>query len=215
MRYSSNLVLCMAVVAMPLAAQDTTKKKRAIQVTLTVPSSAEKIQIQEVYQTNKELWVLSQVKGGGIGLAVISTTKDQVSVAAPNLPVKHFVLGKRWNWKKEDYTYLKSRAQFDKMVKAAGAKKLYAAAKKPARYIVSLKKELFTNGKTKDGETLEQVGRRHAKLMGGKFVRVLNIINGYVLTLPGANVPKLKKLPEVKFIEEDKVIGISPPRIRP
>ena len=212
----TRLVLILLLVAAPVLAQDKAKDTRTITISLTVPSSAEKIRIQEVYQTPKEIWVLSQVKGGGIGLAVISVTKDSVKVSASKeLPVRHFVLGKRWNWKKENYNYLKNRATFMKKVKEAKAKKIYGAAPKPVRYIVSLKKDFFTNGKTKDGLTLKQVAEKQTKLVDGKFVRLLKIINGYVLTLPAKNVAKLKKMPGVKFVEEDRKVGIPQPGIRP
>ncbi len=195
-------------------------KVRTIGIILTVPSSAEKIKIQEVYQTKNEIWVLSKVKrGSGFGLTVISKTKDSVKVKAPKLPVKHFVVGKTWNWKKENYTYLKNEAQFQKNVKKANAKLLFrrkgneankgAAATESARFIVMYHKNAFTNGKTKKGETLEQLAKRQAKQFGGKVGRLFRALNGCTMTLPRTAAKKLLREPEVKIVEEDRPVGIN------
>ncbi len=70
----------------------------------------------------------------------------------------------------------------------------------------SIKKVDF--GKTKAGETLEQLAKRHAKQFDGKLGRVLKIINGYSASFSPAAVEKLKKQPEVKYIEKDGPVGI-------
>jgi len=96
-----------------LSAAQAQEKERTLEVILKVPSTAYKVKVEEVYQTDKELWVLSTVSGKGIGLTVISTAKDQVKVKAPDtLPVKHFVLGKSWGWGDEKYEFLKAREEF-------------------------------------------------------------------------------------------------------
>ena len=77
--------------------------ERTVDILLMVPSTAYKIQIQEVYQTPKELWVFSKVEGKGIGLTVISKAKDSIKIKAPaDLPIKHFVLGKTWGWERAE-----------------------------------------------------------------------------------------------------------------
>ena len=70
------------------------------------------------------------------------------------------------------------------------------------------KETAFVDGKTKAGETLEQLAKRHAKQFDGKLGRVLKIINGYSASFSPAAVEKLKKQPEVKYIEKDGPVGI-------
>jgi hypothetical protein len=199
-------------------AQDKDKdkdKERMLVVTMKTPSSAYKIMIEEVYQTPKELWVLSRVEGKGVGLAVIKTVTDQVKVKAPaDLPVKVFVLGKTWNWGDEKYTFLKDRTDFDKMIKKEMGMKIFqrpmaAGPVGTSLYIIMYKKEIFTNGKTKDGETLEQLAKRHAKEYKGQVNSILQIINGCSMHLSPESAEKLGKLPEVKLVEKDAPIGIN------
>lgn len=196
------------------SAQD---KERMVEVNLMVPSTAYKIKIEEIYQTKDALLVLSKVDGKGIGLTVISKAKDEVKVKAPeNLPVKHFVLGKNWGWGEEKYTFLKSREEFDKIVKQDMAMKIYQRPAAPPpppgaafNYIIMYKKEIFTDGKTKNGETLEQLGKRHAQELGGQFGNVLKIIDGCTMMLTPEAAARLGKLPEVKLVEKDQPVGIN------
>jgi hypothetical protein len=126
MRTALVLVAGAVLAAVPVAPSLAQENERTVEVTLMVPSAAHKLQILEVYQTPKELLVLSKVEGGGIGATVITKAKDQVKVKAPaDLPVKQFVLGKTWGWGDEKYTFLKDRADFDKMVKQGMAMKIY------------------------------------------------------------------------------------------
>jgi hypothetical protein len=71
-------------------------------------------------------------------------------------------------------------------------------------YIVVYKKEIFTDGKTKRGETLQQLAERHCKELGASPPSVLRIINGFAAKFPSRNVPNLKALLEVKYIEMDQ-----------
>lgn len=109
--------------------QQCTGKK--ITVMLTVPDSAWKITIDAVHQVRGEIWVVSTVSRdpNAIGLQVISTVRDSVKVEVPPaVPVKHFVIGKTWNWgTQEGYTFLKSRKEIEKDLQAG--KLLYARVK--------------------------------------------------------------------------------------
>lgn len=191
-------------------------KQRSISLQVTVPTSGWKVEIQEVYQVEKELWVISHLASkGGIALQVISQVKDSVVVPKSSLPVKHFVTGKRWNWKnKEPYQFLKDRKKLDRDLKQKKAVLVYRRPDKKenpkalGRYIVVYKKTVFVDGKTKQGETLEQLAKRHTKQFDGKLGRVLKIINGYSASFSPAAVEKLKKQPEVKYIEKDGPVGI-------
>ena len=191
-------------------------KQRSISLQVTVPTSGWNVEIQEVYQVEKELWVISHLASkGGIALQVISQVKDSVSVPKSSLPVKHFVTGKRWNWKnKEPYQFLKDRKMLDRDLKQKKAVLVYrrpVKKEKPnqlGQYIVVYKKTVFVDGKTKTGETLEQLAKRHTRQFGGKLGRVLKIINGYSASFSPAAVEKLKKQPEVKYIEKDGPVEI-------
>ncbi|MEC9004147.1 MAG: protease inhibitor I9 family protein [Planctomycetota bacterium] len=192
-------------------------KKRAISLQVTVPTSGWDLSIQEVYQVQKELWVISRLSNkGGIALQVISQVKDSVSIPASSLPVKYFVLGTRSNIKsKVPYQFLKDRKMLDKDLKQKKAKLVYRrpvkkqAVNPQGRYIVVYKKTVFLDGKTKKGETLEQLAKRHTRQFGGKMGAVLRIINGYSASFSPAAVEKLKKQPEVKYIEKDGPVGIN------
>jgi hypothetical protein len=187
-------------------AQDST-----ISVQLTVPDGGWKIRIDQVYQTPTHLLAVSKLeRGQGLAIQVISQTKDSVKVKAPKLPVRHYVLGKTWNWtNKEPYTFLSDPKELSK--EGAGAKLIFQAKTKPkskvavmVNYIVVYKKEIFADGKNKQGETLEQLAKRHCNELGASPPSVLRIINGFAAKFPSRTVQKLKALSEVKYIEMDQ-----------
>lgn len=99
----------------------------AVEVTVTVPDSAWQLEIIEVHGTNDEVIVISSVSRNvdAIGLQVITTLKQKLEVIIPSLPVKHYVLGKTWNWENQDkgVVFIKQRKELDEILK--GAKKLY------------------------------------------------------------------------------------------
>jgi hypothetical protein len=182
-----------------------------VSVQLTVPDGGWKIRIVQVYQTPTHLLALSELKRlRGPAIQVISQAKDSIKVLTPKLPVRHYVLGKTWNWpNKEPYTFLSGPKELSK--KVAGAKLVFQAKTQPkpkvaavVSYIVVYKKEIFTDGKNKQGESLEQLAERHCKELGASPPSVLRIINGFAAKFPSGNVPKLKALPEVKYIEMDQ-----------
>jgi hypothetical protein len=91
-------------------------EEREITVTLTVPDSAWAISIEEVHEVKNEIWVISNVSRDPdvMGAQVISVVRDAVIMVAPDLPVKHFVIGKTWNWKNEEaYTFIENRNNLD------------------------------------------------------------------------------------------------------
>jgi zinc protease len=84
-------------------------KERTCEVSVTAPDSAWRLSIEAVYQVKGELWVISRVSRDpdAMGAQVITTLKASVKIEAPELPVKHFVIGKTWNWEgDEPCTYL-------------------------------------------------------------------------------------------------------------
>ena len=106
------------------------EEKRTITVSLLSPSSGWSISIDEVYKVDKELWVIASLSNHpGPGLQVITTVQDSIEITAEDLPLKHFVLGKTWNWEnKEDMTFIKDRKDIaDDLAKG---KRLYTKEKK-------------------------------------------------------------------------------------
>lgn len=96
--------------------------KTKITVKLTVPDSAWTIAIEEVHQVKNEVWVISKVSRDPnvMGLQVLSTMRDTVKASVPDLPIKHFVVGKTWDWKNgEPYTFLKNLKSIEKDLKSA------------------------------------------------------------------------------------------------
>lgn len=189
--------------------QQTHAQASTVSVRLKVPDGGWKIQISQVYQTRSHLLAVSELKRhSGPAIQVISEVKDSVKVRAPKLPVQHFVLGKTWNWpNKGPYTFVSGPKEFSKHI--AGAKLIYQAnlndkATAKSRYIVVYKKEIFSDGITKQGETLHQLAKRHCKELGGSTPRVLGIINGFAAEFPTENLSKLKTFPEVKYVEKDR-----------
>ena len=207
-----NIFTIFAFACFSLAGNWTHARESTISVQLTVPDGGWKVRIDQVYQTPTHLLAVSKLeRSPGLAIQVISQAKDSVKVKAPKLPVRHFVLGKTWNWpNKEPVTFLSDPKEFSKPV--AGAKLVYQAKAKPApkapnkiNYIVVYKKEIFTDGKTKEGENLRTLAKRHCEELGASSPDILEIINGFVAKFPAGNVPKLKALPEVKYIEKDQV----------
>ena len=186
-------------------------QESTVSVQLTVPDGGWKIRIDQVYQTPTHLLAVSKLeRSPGPAIQVISQVKDSVKVKAPKLPVRHYVLGKTWNWTNNlPYAFLSDPKELTK--KVAGAKLVFQATAKPKEnatakvsYIVVYKKEIFTDGKTKRGETLQELAKRHCEELGASPPSVLRIINGFAAKFPSRNVPNLKALPEVKYIEMDQ-----------
>jgi hypothetical protein len=106
-------------------------EEREITVTPTVPDSTWAIAIDEAHEVKNEIWVISTVSHDPdmMGAQVISIVKASVKFTAPDLPVKHFVIGKTWGWKNEElYTFIKNLKELEKELKSG--KLLYKSAKK-------------------------------------------------------------------------------------
>jgi hypothetical protein len=70
--------------------------------------------IDEVRRVGNELWVVSTVARDPdtMGAQVISTVRASLRLEAPDLPVKHFVMGKSWDWQnQEPYVFIRQPAQ--------------------------------------------------------------------------------------------------------
>jgi hypothetical protein len=121
-------VMVAGVVLLGLAAAQG-GEEREIQVKVKVPDAAWGIAIDAVYRVGGELWVVATLSRPADAMAaqVISTISDRISVSAPDLPLKYFVLGRTWRWKGEEpYTFLGSRDEIEEALR--GAEVLYQRA---------------------------------------------------------------------------------------
>jgi hypothetical protein len=187
-----------------------------VTIKLQVPDGGWRVQITQVHQTKTGLMAVSELsRVPGMAIQMISTVQDSVEVQTPVLPVKHLVLGKTWGWEnQEPHTFLKDKGQLAKQL--TGAKQIYqrnASAKEAAdaarlRYIVVYRKEIFTNGETSKGESMEQIAKRHCREFGGSPPQVLKIINGFAADFPASGIEKLKNRQEVKYVEKDAPVGL-------
>ena len=111
----------MLISAILLATYVLAGEEREITVTLNVPDSAWTITIDEVHKVKSEIWVISTVSRDPdlMGAQVISVVKDSVKCAAADLSVKHFIIGKTWDWaNKEPYTFIKARKTLEKQLQS-------------------------------------------------------------------------------------------------
>ncbi len=98
------LVMCLCSAAIA-------DNKKEITVELQVPDTTWTLQIKEVCEVGNELWVVSNLSQASnmMGAQIISTITDSIELGAPDLPIKHFVIGKTWNWdNRGDYVFIKS-----------------------------------------------------------------------------------------------------------
>jgi hypothetical protein len=211
MKTMKNIFTILAFASFSLAINLAHAQESTVSVQLTVPDGGWKIRIDQVYQTSTHLLAVSKLeRSPGLAIQVISQAKASVKIKAPKLPVRHFVLGKTWNWtNKVPYSFLSDPKEITKEV--AGAKLVFQAKTQPkpkvaavVSYIVVYKKEIFTDGKNKQGESLEQLAVRHCIELRASPPSVLRIINGFAAKFPSGNVARLKALPEVKYIEMDQ-----------
>jgi hypothetical protein len=93
------------VAAGSLAKSETTKIAEAVTTPITIrldaPNAAWRIQIEAIYQTKENIVVISRLdRGDAMAAQVISTVSDTVEIdsASAELPVKHYVIGKTWDW---------------------------------------------------------------------------------------------------------------------
>ena len=89
-------------------------EQKEITVKMTFPDATWSIAIDEVYEVEDELWVISIVSQNPdmIGAQVISTVQASLNLAAPDLPIEHFIIGKTWDWKNEEpYTFIEDQGQ--------------------------------------------------------------------------------------------------------
>ncbi len=97
-------------------------EERRLAVELTVPDSAWTIAIEGVYRADEAIWVVSRVSQDSdiLGAQVISTVRDAVTVVAPDLPVRHVVIGRTWHWDNEEpYRFVDDRRDVAEILETA------------------------------------------------------------------------------------------------
>ncbi|MCP4107320.1 MAG: hypothetical protein GY749_17550 [Desulfobacteraceae bacterium] len=94
-------------------------KKQDISVSVSVPDMGWKIKIQEIWQVEKELWVISVLnRSSDMAAQMMTNVSDSVTAETPSFPVRHYVLGKTWKWKnKEPYVFLNDRKEIEGKLK--------------------------------------------------------------------------------------------------
>lgn len=127
MPMTKKMILLLVLLLCPAAVGAADKE---ITVKLTVPDPTWTVAIDEVHRVGSELWVISTVSQNPdmMGAQVISTVQASLKLAAPDLPLKYFIIGKTWGWEnQEPYTFIKNLRQIEKELKSG--KLLYKAAK--------------------------------------------------------------------------------------
>jgi len=97
-----------------------------VSVLFQVPSTAWKVQITDVYEFETEVWVAARVSSTSeVGLTVISTVGDTVTIPDTSKDVKYFILGKTWGWdNSEPYEFVKPSDEKEFEVKLRSGKKI-------------------------------------------------------------------------------------------
>ncbi|GEM_PF-5350831 len=97
------------------------EENQTITLRLKVPSGGYSLKIKEVYHIGNELWVISLITApqeSDFVTMSLTTLEDSIQIVAPKLPVRHFVIGKNWNWQNDEpYTFLKSPKEIEAQIK--------------------------------------------------------------------------------------------------
>lgn len=118
-------LVLLAAAVLSQAAIGEEEEARRIVVKCDAPATNYKIEIESVWRVGNELWAVSKIsKIGDLGGAAITPVRDEVSVMADaDLPLKHYISGKTWNWwEGVDCTFIDSKAALLKQMKKDGTK---------------------------------------------------------------------------------------------
>ncbi len=89
------------------------RQERTITTEVEVPSNGYNLEIQGIYALNNELWVVSRLaeENPNAPKATVRVS-DRVVVNAPEVPVRHYIIGKRPQGSfNQQYTFIDSRQQ--------------------------------------------------------------------------------------------------------
>ena len=101
-----------------------------LRVSVQTPNPCWTIEIKDVYSTNEELLVVSRLAppvAEETCVQMVGQVEDEVSLKAPPYRVKHLILGRSWDTRRDasgwgpeaDYVYLRSNAELSQMLKGA------------------------------------------------------------------------------------------------
>ena len=93
-----------------------TQQTKNITVRLDTPDTGWRIEIEEVYQTSESLVIVSKLQHSTENAtSVISTVTDKIQIpdTANNLPIRHYIIGKTWDWgDSAEYNFIESMEAF-------------------------------------------------------------------------------------------------------
>jgi hypothetical protein len=86
---------------------------REISIQMETPDGGWSISIVEAYRVGDEIWVISELsRASGMAVQAITSVSDRIRLEAPDLPVRHFVIGKTWGWTGEEaVTYIEDLSE--------------------------------------------------------------------------------------------------------
>ena len=86
-------------------------ERRTVIVEMEAPDANWRLDIEEAYLVDGDIWVIAQLdRRSGMGAQVVTTVSDTATVMAPqDADVRVYLLGKTWNWGGEDYIAIESR----------------------------------------------------------------------------------------------------------
>jgi len=89
-------------------------KEHSAELILTVPDSLWSLAVADVQESNEHIAVLYRLeKSPGMGMMAISQVSAKAGFKAADKPIKHYVIGKTWNWENtENCQFLNSEAEW-------------------------------------------------------------------------------------------------------
>lgn len=108
----------------------TASEPQTLRVSVQTPNPCWTIKIKKVYRTANELLVVSRLAPPAARetcIQMVGQVEDEVSLKAPPYRVKHLILGRTWDTRRDssgwgpeaDYVYLRSDAELARMLKGA------------------------------------------------------------------------------------------------
>ena len=97
------------------ASTETSPQGENITVRLDTPNAGWQLDVKEIYRSSESLIVISELEHSGEASAqVITTVSSSATIPADlNLPIRHYVLGKTWDWGDTgEYTFIESMDAF-------------------------------------------------------------------------------------------------------
>lgn len=103
---------------------------QTLRVSVQAPNPCWTIEIKTVYSTDEELLVVSELMPPAQEqncIQIVGQVEDEVSLQAPTYRVKHFILGRSWDTRRDssgwgpeaDYVYLRNDEELSRMLKGA------------------------------------------------------------------------------------------------